>query len=330
MDFLLNPYYMGIASFILINIILGISIYLTLATGQLSLGNAGFMSIGAYASAMVTVKLGLPIPLGILAGALAAALSGILVGIPTLRLQGVYLAIATLGFGEVIRVWFNNLQITNGATGIPGIPHMGRQIATQLKEIGITYEFFGLRNNQFTALILFLLLLILVILLVWFFVRQNHSRIGRAYMAIKADEKAAEAMGINTTYYKILAFTQGAMVAGIAGALYAHTTTFIIPGDFSYRRAVEILIFAVFGGSEVIWGPVFGASFLTLLPEVLREVADYRYMVYGVLLILLMAFRPQGLIDVHFLKWTQSKFRRKRSEASTPTAGKDLSKGGGQ
>ncbi|MBO8173250.1 MAG: branched-chain amino acid ABC transporter permease [Bacillaceae bacterium] len=312
-DIILNPYYMQIASFILINIILGISIYITLSTGLLSLGSAGFMSIGAYTSALVTMKLGFPMPLGIVSGAMVAALAGILVGIPTLRLSGVYLAIATLGFGEVIRVWFNNLEITRGALGIPGIPQMGREITGSLREFGITPDMLGLRANQFSALILFFILLILVILTVWFFVRLQRSRIGRAYAAIKADEEAAEAMGINTTYYKVLAFAQGALVAGFAGALYAHTTSFINPGDFSYHRAVEILIFAVFGGSEVIWGPIFGAAFLTLMPEVLRGLADYRFMIYGVLLIVMMAFRPQGIIDYQVLDWLKKKVKRNKS-----------------
>ncbi|MGG1660526.1 branched-chain amino acid ABC transporter permease [Brevibacillus sp. NRS-1366] len=301
-DMLLNPYYLQIASFIVINAVLGISIYVTMSTGQLSLGNAGFMSVGAYVSAIATMQAGLPLPISILLGALAAGVTGFFVVIPALRLNGVYLAIATLGFGEVIRVCFNNLEITNGAMGIPAIPNLDSLVAGLVNAIGDYVGELGVRPNQLAALLTFLLLFVIVLMLVWFFVRQNHSRVGRAFAAIKADEQAAEAMGINTTYYKILAFFQGALISGLAGALYAHTTSFIIPADFSYHRAVEILIFAVFGGSELIWGPIFGAVFLTLLPEVLRGAENYRLMIYGMILIGMMVFRPQGIIDRYLIK----------------------------
>ncbi|MCF6093934.1 branched-chain amino acid ABC transporter permease [Microaerobacter geothermalis] len=315
-DTILNPYYLQIFSFILINIILGISIYITLATGQLSLGNAGFMAIGAYTSAILTIKFSAPMPVGIVSGAILAGIAGVLVGIPTLRLKGVYLAIATLGFGEVVRVLLNNWEYTNGASGLPGIPQIGREIAGLLKGLGITAKDLGLKANQLTNLIIVLVLLVIVVFLVWFFVRQSQSRVGRAYSSICADEDAAEAMGIYTTYYKILAFSQGAFVAGLAGALYAHTTTFINPADFSYHRAVEILIFAVFGGSEVIIGPIFGAAFLTSLPEVLRSASDYRLLIYGALIVLMMAVRPQGLIDVQLIRWIKDKFSSSKSSSA--------------
>jgi branched-chain amino acid transport system permease protein len=310
---LVNPYYLQVASFILINIILGVSIYITLATGQLSLGNAGFMAIGAYTSSILTLNYQFPIFAGIILGAILAGIVGVLIGLPTLRLQGVYLAIATLGFGEVIRVFFINWEsLTNGAVGIASIPHMGREILSFLKDFGFNPAILGLKNNQFISVTVFLLLLLITILLVWFFIRQSKSRVGRAFAAIKMDEKAAEAMGVNITYYKILAFAQGAIISGFAGALYAHITSYISPSDFDYHRAVEILIFAVFGGSEVIWGPIFGAIVLTSLPEMLREVSDYRYMVYGVILVAMMAFRPQGLIDVELLK-VLKKWKKRKS-----------------
>lgn len=305
---LLNPYILQIASFILINIILGLSIYVTLSSGQLSLGSAGFMGIGAYTSALLTINFDVPIFVGIIAGALVAGVLGILVGIPSLRLQGVYLAIATLGFGEVIRVFFVNWEsVTKGAVGISGIPHMGRELFRVLKDIGIDPALFGLKNNQLVFLLVFIILLFINILLIWFLIRQNKSRVGRAFASIKMDEKAAEAMGINITYYKVLAFTQGAVISGFAGALFAHVMAYISPADFAYHRAVEILIFAVFGGSEVIWGAVFGATFLTVMPEALRFIAEYRYMIYGLILILMMAFRPQGIIDDNLLGWLKNR-----------------------
>ncbi|WP_347551593.1 branched-chain amino acid ABC transporter permease [Pseudalkalibacillus hwajinpoensis] len=318
---LINPYYLQVLSFILINIILGISIYITLSTGQLSLGHAGFMGIGAYTSAILTINFELPLVVGILFGAIAAGLVGILIGIPTLRLQGVYLAIATLGFGEVIRVLFINWEgITQGAVGISSIPHIGRELVTGFRDAGFTAAMIGIRSNQLISLLVFFILLVVTILLIAFFVRQHNSRVGRAFAAIKMDESAAEAMGINITYYKILAFAQGALVAGFAGALYAHITAYISPSDFSYHRAVEILIFAVFGGSEVIAGPIFGAIFLTAMPELLRDLSEYRYMIYGIILVAMMAFRPQGLIDysmIHKLK----RLRKKKDNKSTNKKG---------
>jgi branched-chain amino acid transport system permease protein len=298
----LNPYHLQVGSFILINILLGISIYVTLSTGQLSLGNAGFMSIGAYVSAILTTNHGFSIPVGIAAGASLAGISGILVGIPALRLRGVYLAIATLGFGEVVRVIFINWEsLTGGAVGIAAIPQMGRVILAALENAGFSPENWGLRNNQFISLSVFMILLVIVILASIFFRRLYLSRAGRAYTAIKLDETAAECSGIDTTYYKVLAFSQGALLSGLAGALFAHSTSYISPADFTYHRAVEILVFAVFGGTEILLGPVFGATFLTVLPEALRPISDYRYIIYGILVVAMMVFRPQGLIDPAFV-----------------------------
>lgn len=299
---LINPYYLQVASFILINIILAISIYITLSTGQLSLGHAGFMSIGAYTTALLTLNYDFPLLISMIIAALVTGIVGVIIGFPGLRLEGVYLAIATLGFGEVIRVIFINMDnITNGATGLPNIPQMGREITLFFKDLGIDPDMFGLQANQFVSLSTFIVLLVLMILIVWFFIRQGNSRVGRAFASIKMDESAAQAMGINVTYYKILAFGQGALLAGFAGALYAHVTGYISPSDFDYHRAVEILIFAIFGGSEVIWGPVFGAFFLSILPEFLRAISEYRFMIYGLLLVVLMAYRPQGIIDRNVL-----------------------------
>lgn len=303
----LNPYHLQVASFILINVILGVSIHVTLSTGQLSLGNAGFMSIGAYAAALLSTKHGLPIPVGIAAGALLAGGTGALVGIPSLRLSGVYLAIATLGFGEVIRaVAVNWESLTGGAVGVAAIPQMGRVLLSICREAGFSPDSLGLRPNQFISLSVFLVLLLLAVLTVAFFLRLGRTRVGRAYEAIRQDEGAAEAAGIPVTYYKVLAFSQGALVSGFAGGLFAHTTSFVSPGDFTYHRAVEILVFAVFGGSGHLLGPVFGATFLTLVPEALRAIAHYRYILYGALLVLTMIFRPQGVVDAPLLR----RFRR--------------------
>lgn len=290
-----NPYYLQIIMFMIVNAIMGISIYITLATGQLSLGAAGFMSVGAYVAALLTLKLSLPISLAILIGGLCAMLVAFIIGLPTTRLQGLYLAIATLGFGEVVRVIFLNLDITNGALGLSGIPSIAQEITVFFYEIGL--DSIGDLDAQTLGNIgLVLILLILLALLIFFCVRINHSRIGRAFAAIKADAHAAELMGINVVYYKMAAFMIGAFVAGVGGGLYAHITFFINPTDFSYHKVVQILLYPVFGGSNVVWGSLLGSFVLTLLPEVLRFMADYRDVIYGILLVVLMAVRPDGLI----------------------------------
>lgn len=307
MEALLNPYYLQIAMFMLINAILGISIYLTLSTGQLSLGNAGFMSVGAYTSALLSLKMGLPIFLAIPAGGIAACLLAAVIGIPTTRLQGIYLAIATLGFGEVVRVIILNMKITNGALGLSGIPSLSTLIGKQLSAAGLGQGTLGLTLQQVSNIVVIILLLLIVIFLVFFSLRLRSSRIGRAFAAIKEDEHAAEVTGVNTVYYKLLAFFIGAFVAGIAGGLAAHLTFYIGPKDFSYHRAVEILLFAVFGGSNVVWGPLLGSVILTSLPELLRSVADYREMIYGAILVVMMIFRPQGLISEDTIRFWRSK-----------------------
>lgn len=319
-DFI-NPYYLQIASFVLLNIILAISVYVPLSSGQLSLGSAGFMGIGAYTSALLTINFDVPIYVGVIAGALVAGVLGILIGIPALRLSGIYLAIATLGLGEVIRVIFINWEsLTKGAVGLSGVPQIGREILTFARDLGFDPATIGLKNNQFVFLSIFIILLIITVFIIWFVMRQKKSRVGRAFSSIEMDEKAAESMGINITYFKVLSFTQGAFFAGLAGALFAHVMGYISPSDFAYHRAVEILIFTVFGGSEVILGSVFGAFFLTIMPEFLRAVAEYRYIIYGILLIILMAVRPQGIIDDNVLNWFK---RSKRSKGGKTHGSKD-------
>lgn len=290
-----NPYYLQIFMFIIINAIMGISIYIPLSTGQLSLGAAGFMSVGAYVAALLTLKLSLPISLAILIGGVCAALVAFIIGLPTTRLDGLYLAIATLGFGEVVRVIFLNMTITNGALGLSGIPSMAQEFTNWFYQIGL--DGIGeLDADTLGNLLLIVVLLLILSIVVIFCLRIQNSRIGRAFAAIKADAHAAELMGIHVTYYKMAAFIIGAFIAGIGGGLYAHITFFINPSDFSYHKVVQILLYPVFGGSNVVWGSLLGSFVLTLLPEVLRFLADYRDIIYGVLLVILMAVRPDGLI----------------------------------
>ena len=300
---ILNPYYLQIVSFLAINAILALSFYLPFSAGQLSLGNAGFMSIGAYTAGILSLKLGAPIFISIVSGSVMAALVGILLGFPVLRLKGVYLAIATLGFGEVVRVLFLNLEITNGALGLPGIPNLNNYFRGVYSSFGVKEGLAGLDMGQVAALSTVALSFLVLGFCIMFVLRQEKSPVGRAMAAIKADEVATEVMGINTTYVKMLAFVQGAFLAGLGGALSAHMTNFISPGEFGYHHAIDILLFVVLGGSEVVWGGVLGASIITIMPEALRFVDDFRWIIFGVLLVTMMVFRPQGLIDEHVLSW---------------------------
>lgn len=295
MSEILNPYYLQIVMFFIINAIMGISIFFTLSTGQLTLGAAGFMSVGAYVGALLTLKAELPIPIAIFIGGIVAALVAVVIGLPTTRLKGLYLAIATLGFGEVVRVIFLNLEVTNGALGLSGIPAIAQELTNYIYEfdMGGLLDIDALTWGNLLTIIILLVILALVIL---FCLRIHNSRVGRAFQAIKADDHAAELMGINVVYYKMLAFVIGAFIAGIGGGLYAHITNFINPTDFSYHKVVQILLFPVFGGSNVVWGSVLGSFILTLLPEVLRFLADYRDIIYGALLVILMAVRPDGIL----------------------------------
>jgi branched-chain amino acid transport system permease protein len=266
---LFSAYYLQIMILVGINIIMAASLNLiTGFTGQLSIGHAAFMSLGAYAAALATLKLGLPFFGSLLLGAFVAAVFGVLIGIPTLKLRGDYLAIATLGFGEIVRIVFLNLKITGGAVGLRGIP----------------------KNTTL------LWVIIAVILTLFILNRILKSRVGRALIAIREDETAAESMGINTTYFKILAFGVGAFFAGLGGGLFSHYFQYIHPGSFGFLRSIEHLCMVVLGGMGSMWGSVIGAAALTAIPEFLRASADYRQLFYGAILVLMMRLRPEGII----------------------------------
>jgi branched-chain amino acid transport system permease protein len=285
-----DPYYLRVVLTAGINIILAVSLNLVNGyTGQFSLGHAGFMSVGAYCSTAITMFIG-PQLIGaetlaahpaasyllffcalLIAGSIAA-IAGILVGAPSLRLKGDYLAIVTLGFGEIIRIIFLNIPALGGARGLPGIPT---------------------RTNFFWVFAFAFITIYVVLSIV-------HSTYGRGFIAVHDDEIAAEAMGINTTKYKIIAFCVGAFFAGIAGGLYAHFKTFISPKGFDFMRSIEIVVMVILGGMGNTIGVIAAAILLTVLPEVLRPVQDYRMVLYSLLLIILMLTRPQGLFR---LKW---------------------------
>ena len=278
-----NSYFLFISYDVGINIILAVSLNLINGyTGQFSLGHAGFMAVGAYTSAVLTTKVGEKIvpmlggaaalePLfflaALIAGGLTAACSGLLVGAPSLRLRGDYLAIVTLGFGEIIRVIVQNMQAVGGSRGY-----------------SVTHGY----TNFFWTFSMAALTVYTVSSLV-------NSTYGRGFLAVHDDEVAAEAIGINTTKYKVTAFVMGAFFAGIAGGLYAHSKQFLTPGGFDFMKSIEIVVMVILGGMGKNAGVICAAVLLTLLPEVLRPIAQYRMVIYSLLLIVLMLTRPQGL-----------------------------------
>ena len=266
------------------NALLALSIYLTLSCGMLAMANAAFMGIGAYVSAILTMNYGLPFPLVLAAGMAAPALTAYLIGKPTLRLSGVYLAMATLAFGEVVRIALLNAEsLTGGALGLNGIPQ-----STQWWHVALA--------------------LALTLALLW---RLRRSRVGRAFESIKEDETAAGLMGVDVASFKMLAFVLGAAIAGLAGALNAHLTFFISPGEYGFDRAVDILTMTILGGIGSLSGPVVGAVVLTLLPELLRSFKDFRLVVNGFILVLIVLFLPKGIWDpVRFRQWFGKKGAR--------------------
>ena len=278
---MLSRYYTGIVMMVGINIILTASLNLTTGyLGQLALGHAGFMSVGAYGAALFTLYSGLPsgisFPVALVIGGIVAALFGIAIGIPALRLKGDYLAIITLGFGEIIRVLITNVEFTGGAKGLRGIPRI--------------------TNFAYVYIVVIITLVVLFTLL--------RSRQGRAIISIREDEVAAEASGINTTYYKLLAFTISAFFAGVAGGLYAHYLSVLDPTNFDFNYSIEILVMVVLGGMGSLTGSVIAAIVLTILPEALRDFASARMLIYSVLLIIMMIVRPSGLMGTReFSLW---------------------------
>jgi len=267
----LLPYHVQILSLCCINVILVVSLNLINGfTGQFSIGHAGFFAIGAYLSAYLTVKLQVPFVPALICGGILAGITGLAVGLPALRLRGDYLAIATLGFGEIIRVIILNTNAVGGARGFSGIPK---------------YTTFGLA--YLTAII--------TVVAIRNFVSSDY---GRACLAVREDEIAAPSLGVNSTYFKVLAFSLGAFFAGTAGALFSHYLQYMAPtpSQIGFLKSIDILIMLVLGGLGSITGSIVAAVVLTVLPEFLRGFAEYRMVIYPILLIAVMIYRPAGLL----------------------------------
>lgn len=278
-QFVENRYWLHLANLAGIYAILTLSLnLLTGCTGQFSVGHAGFYGIGAYTSAVLTVKLGLPVWAGFVCAGLMAAFFGVLIGIPTLRLKGLFLGVATMGFGEIMyQIFVNWESVTNGTKGITGVP------APSIGPIVID------SYAKYYYLILFFVVITTILIL-----NLIDSRVGRAFLAIRENEVAAEAMGINSTRYKVLAFTVSAFFAGIAGALYAHEVRFISPESFMAAESSTILAMVVVGGIGHLPGSILGAIALTIIPEFLRSVGDIRLVIYGAAIVAIIIFAPEG------------------------------------
>jgi branched-chain amino acid transport system permease protein len=260
--------YESLVGFIGVNALLALSVYATLRCGQLSLANAGFMAIGAYAASLLTMSTALPFAAVLAAGTVLPAIVAAPLGLPVLRLRGVFLAIATIGWGEVVRLGFVNWDYTNGALGIVAIP---QRTSLAVVYLALAVAVFG-------------------------FVRLGGSKTGYALEAIREDEAAARTMGIDTTAHKLAMFTVGAALAGLAGGLEAHLTFMVAPSGYGFGRVVDMLVYAVVGG----------VAFLTVLPEVLREASSQiglqpgplRLFVNGLVLLVVILFLPNGIVSL--------------------------------
>jgi branched-chain amino acid transport system permease protein len=285
-----------------VNVILAVSLNLVNGvTGQFSIGHAGFMALGGYTAAFISLHLreyslhGIPdgithalfLTLALVGGGLASAVAGLVVGLPSLRLRGDYLAIVTLGFGEIIRVLIENTDAVGGARGLSNIPPWA--------------GFFSV----YLAVVLTLLTSRRIL----------GSTHGRALLAIREDEIAAEAMGVDTTGYKVRAFVVSAFFAGIAGGLFAHYQTNLAPKSFTFIKSIEVVVMVVLGGMGSVSGAVLSATVLTVLPEALRAFSEYRMVLYGLLLIVLMILRPSGLFGTREI-WELGRRRRPRVEGA--------------
>jgi len=274
-------YVLNVLVFVGINTILAVALNLLLGyAGQISLGHAAFFGLGAYVSGVLTVNYGLNSWLAMVIAALTTGLLAFILGFPILKLKGHYLAMATLGFGIILYIVFNEtIAVTGGPSGMPGIPNLGiasLQFDNDMKNYYLIWVF---------ALVTILLSLNLA-----------NSRIGRALRAIHDSEVAARGMGVNVRFLKVQIFALSAILSAVAGSLYAHTMTFISPASFGFNFSVELVTMVIIGGLGSIYGSFLGAALLTLLPELLRAFQDYDIIVYGLLLILMTMFMPGGLV----------------------------------
>jgi branched-chain amino acid transport system permease protein len=298
-----------VIQFMLVNAILGLSIYLTLYTGMFTLANAGFMAIGAYVGVLLTQSAELPLWAGLIAGMLAAGLVAIPIGLPVLRLRDIYLAIATIGFGEVVRIVLLNFDslVSSGIELVTG----------ERTRFELVYGARGIRGIPKATETWHLVLVI--VLISYFIYRLHRSRFGRAMAAIRQDEVAAANAGIDVVFVKNVVFVLGAMIAGAAGMLSGHLTRIITPDAYGFNQAVDILAYAVLGGTSTFIGPIVGGMVLGALPEVLRFLNQYRGVFNGLVLLLFIVYLPGGLINPGGVSRFWHARRRRFSDAQEMT-----------
>lgn len=293
-----DRYIMRLAIVVLMYVMLSLGLNLVTGyMGQMSFGNAAFWGIGAYTAALLTKNIGAGSLVSFVLAAVVVGIFGFLLGLPVLKLKGYYLTIVTMGFCEIVRlVELNWVGFTNGPMGISGIPK---------------FSFFGFQCSSYRSY--YFIILILVLITTILVRRLINSKIGLALKSIRDDDVAAEAMGINIVRYKILAFVISAMIAGVAGAFYAQYITYIDPSSFTYSASQEMLVMVIFGGLGSIPGSFLGALVLTILPELLRDLMEYRMLIYGALMVIMMLVKPEGILgNVNFDHVKEVVFSRKK------------------
>lgn len=295
----LSVYNTGLLISMGVNILLGLSVFVVFSTGQLSLGSAAFMAIGAYTSSVLTLVLKWELNLALVAGALLASAVGVVIAFPALRLRGFYLALATLAFVQLVSVFFQNFDNTGGAVGYRGMS------GTTLPQTMVWVALF---------LVIF-----------W---RLYSSRIGRAFHAVAQDEAVAEALGLNITLIKVTAFAISGLVAGVAGGLYAHDLNGISPDQFTVMASFLALLIMILGGMETFLGVVVGSAIFVFLPEMLRFMKDWKLVAYGLIFVFILIFRPSGLLTADmFDLWSRRLVDRRRgSPSKAPAEDPDLGK----
>ena len=294
-------YYMAVLAAIGVHILLGLSVYLVAITGQVSFGQQGFYAIGAYLAGMCTAMWGIPFLPAIALGTLAAGVMGVLVGFPALRVKGLYLGVATFGFGEIVRFSFLNLRYQKliGGRLVGPDKWEGFRHITYIFDRGWT-----LQRYMGVIYVAVVIVAVLVALL-------ERSKLGAMFRAVEEDEVAAAMVGINVTAVKVFAFAMGGMVAGLAGALFVHYSTYIDHDMVALPLAVASVTYPMLGGLGSFWGPIIAAAFLMFLTESLRFLQEFRMIVYGSLIILTMTFRPRGIIDEALLRKLKSLWQKR-------------------
>lgn len=315
-------YWFTVCTLVGINVILAFSVYASFMTGQVSIGQAAFFGIGAFVAASLTVLGGFDLASAVLAGGVAGMLASLLVGFPTLRLKGYHFTIATVAFAEAVRVVLHNLRYGQPrSTGAVGNQWLGPDGPVGFRHINYLNEH-GISTGAYALIVWAVVAIVLCIF--WVIER---SRTGRVLRTIEEDDVVARAIGINVAAAKVSAFAFGGFLAGVAGGLYAHLLTFISGNDFVIHISVIALAYVVIGGGQTMWGPLLGAALFTVLPETLRPIQEFRLELFGILILLMMLFRPAGIVSAAAVRRISRRSRVKRGISLTTTPESESKKG---